>query len=478
MKDTIFISHATPEDNEFTIWLASKLELMGYKVWIDKNGLLGGEKFWEEIDNAIRNHTIKFLLVYSNNIFQKDENGNPIGGKLKDGVSKEYSFAENIGKKEKLKDFIIPLNIDSADYNLFIGLDRSNQISFHDNWAQGLIQLEKKLTKDEIVKIESNEDSNFGNWYQNEFLQYERITSKNELYYTNWWEIQKLPDSFYMYEFDKKEQASVIRKQKNSFPISQISNYLSSFKHQIHFTYIIDETENEIKPKKIFEIKIADVLTGFESNTFPNHRDTENHFKLLLKEVFHQIMRHRGMYWYEMANKKLAYFFNTDNLPTQKVSFDYLFKDKTKTRPKKKNLIGKYLELGFWHYAISMKPTISPFFGYSLKNHICFTVDGKLVWQKEVKGNEKRDFDKEKIHSHRRAKGKRMFNEEWRDLLLAFLSGLKKNDSISIPLSESFILEMPSYPMFYWADFGYYDPKDKSRQGLLNTYEEEETEND
>ena len=63
-KDTIFISHATPEDNDFTIWLASRLELLGYEVWLDKNALLGGEKLWETIDNTIRNKSIKFLLVY------------------------------------------------------------------------------------------------------------------------------------------------------------------------------------------------------------------------------------------------------------------------------------------------------------------------------------------------------------------------------------------------------------------------------
>ena len=50
MKDQIFISHATPEDNDFTIWLASRLEMRGYQVWIDKNGLLGGERF-------LANHT-------------------------------------------------------------------------------------------------------------------------------------------------------------------------------------------------------------------------------------------------------------------------------------------------------------------------------------------------------------------------------------------------------------------------------------
>lgn len=470
MRDTIFVSHSTPEDNEFTIWLASKLELMGYKVWIDKNALLGGEKFWEEIDSAIRNLTIKFLLVYSNNIFIKDEFNRPVGGKLKDGVYKEYSFAESIGKNEKIKDFIIPLNIDDADYNLFIGLDRSNQISFNNNWAKGLIQLEKKLVKDEIP-IHNKERTEFGNWYQTEFLQYETITSKNELYYSNWWEIRKLPDYFYLYEFDKKEQATGIRKQKNPYPISQISNFLSSFNTYTEFTYQSEGIDYKLKPKRTFQIKITDVLMGFDSSKFPTLRDTENHFKSLLKETFHQIMKQRGMYWYEMANKKLAYYFTIQSLPNRKVKFSFLFKDRNKVKPKKKNLIGKHLEIGLWHYAISVKPILSPFLGYSLKNHICFTNDGFNVWQKDVKG--KFETDKDKIHTHRRRKGKTFFNEEWRDLFLAFINGLKKDGQILINLSDNFKLEMPDHPIFYWADFGYYDPKDKTRQGLLNTYEDE-----
>ena len=88
MRDTIFISHATPEDNDFTIWLASRLQLLGYKVWIDRKGLLGGEKFWQEIDQIIRNQAAKFLMVYSNYICYP---GQP--GKLKDGIYKEYSLA-------------------------------------------------------------------------------------------------------------------------------------------------------------------------------------------------------------------------------------------------------------------------------------------------------------------------------------------------------------------------------------------------
>ena len=42
-RNTIFISHATPEDNEFSIWIASRLEILGYKTWIDKEAIGRGK---------------------------------------------------------------------------------------------------------------------------------------------------------------------------------------------------------------------------------------------------------------------------------------------------------------------------------------------------------------------------------------------------------------------------------------------------
>ena len=34
-RDAIFISHANPEDNEFTVWLGARLTAAGYEVWAD-----------------------------------------------------------------------------------------------------------------------------------------------------------------------------------------------------------------------------------------------------------------------------------------------------------------------------------------------------------------------------------------------------------------------------------------------------------
>ena len=85
-RNMLFISHATPEDNQFTMWLALRLAAEGYPVWCDLTKLLGGEPFWKEIETAIRERTCKFLFVlsqYSNS---------------KEGTRDELEVATTVGK--------------------------------------------------------------------------------------------------------------------------------------------------------------------------------------------------------------------------------------------------------------------------------------------------------------------------------------------------------------------------------------------
>ena len=94
MRDTIFISHATPADNDFSIWIASRLEMLGYKVWIDKEGLLGGERFWATIQKAL-DRSIKVLFVYSKNIVTTE-------GILRQGIENELEYAKSIAAQDGL----------------------------------------------------------------------------------------------------------------------------------------------------------------------------------------------------------------------------------------------------------------------------------------------------------------------------------------------------------------------------------------
>ena len=62
-RDTLLLSHANPEDNEFTLWLALQLANEGYRVWCDLTKLLGGEVFWDDIEEVIKSRTVKVLYV-------------------------------------------------------------------------------------------------------------------------------------------------------------------------------------------------------------------------------------------------------------------------------------------------------------------------------------------------------------------------------------------------------------------------------
>ena len=140
LKDTIFISHATPEDNEIAIWLASRLENAGYNVWIDKNELAGGEEFWDDIQNILTNKTVKFLSIISNASINKK------------GVKDEISFALDVERKNNLSEFILPIKIDE-NVTVPINLGRKNYIDdFKTDWGTGLERVLNFLEKNNVPR--------------------------------------------------------------------------------------------------------------------------------------------------------------------------------------------------------------------------------------------------------------------------------------------------------------------------------------
>jgi len=436
------------------------LRSLGYIVWIDKQSLLGGEKFWQEIDKIIRHEAAKVILVYSKHICMNNE-----PGQLRDGIEKEISLSDSISKQHNLKDFLILINIDGSAYNLFIGADRLNQINFYENWADGLKQLVLKHEEDKVYREIKNETNEFAEWYENDYITKSGIIHKTERYYTNIWPISDLPPFFYLFQFETDQDAQRVFERPCDYPIAKTSNILASFSEDIP----LNDTgmATDIILKGHFVCNTKDILTGIykDTDSFPTVRDGENHLRSLLSRIFHLMMKHRKMEWDTLANKRQAYYHTSVSLPSGTVKFKHpAKKDKRKT----KSLYGKYLSLGSWHYAVSCKPILHPALAFSLKSHIIFTSNGFNAWA-----------DKKKMHTHRRAKGKRFFNAEWRDMQLAFLKSLRNDDKeIKIALSNSFTLQMHHLPVRYWADFGYNEPEDMNRFDIISVFDRDEDNED
>lgn len=52
----------------FARWLAARLIQAGYLVWVDVNSLVGGSDFWSEIEDQLRHHSIKQIVLVSKNV--------------------------------------------------------------------------------------------------------------------------------------------------------------------------------------------------------------------------------------------------------------------------------------------------------------------------------------------------------------------------------------------------------------------------
>ncbi len=68
--DHIFISYAW-EDRVVADWLTLRLTVAGYRVWCDRFKILGGERFPEHIDNAIRDRAFRMVGILSRHSLHK-----------------------------------------------------------------------------------------------------------------------------------------------------------------------------------------------------------------------------------------------------------------------------------------------------------------------------------------------------------------------------------------------------------------------
>src|SRR5690349_5750818 len=102
-RRAVFISHANPEDNTFTVWLGAKLAALGYDVWADVLRLRGGQDWQRRLEQALRDEAVKVLLV-----------GTPAAVD-KQGVRNEIQIAHDVAKRIGDQEFIVPLRLAPFD---------------------------------------------------------------------------------------------------------------------------------------------------------------------------------------------------------------------------------------------------------------------------------------------------------------------------------------------------------------------------
>lgn len=435
-RTLLFLSHATPDDNTFAKWLAAQLANAGYEVWCDVTKLLGGEKFWDDITDAVENYTFRFLF------------SSTLHSNQKQGTLRELNMALKTEGNTRIKDFIIPLKVDQFPFaSTQDSIKDRNFVRFDENWAAGLAQLLKLLERENAPRNPLSGPSCVGEWYKNSLDQNRKVVVTNERCYSNWFKIQ-LPKS--------------IRIHQTALPADtlQALTYRLSFPHRIYGSNIIafaayhevaECLGGEVKISATSEIEAKEFMGSGSADWGIAPLDASNILNDIVRQAWELTMIRQGMKSYELASGLKAYFFKKGHLEKDKAYFTAMGKRRTYRQmvgnKSKRNMEGQKLLDGHWHYAISASPQLTPFPRLVLRHHVVFTDDGETPWD-----------NANKMHKARRGVCKNWWNREWRDRLFAFCSVIgngQKELLLSVGQNES--IKLSTVPISFTSPWSYYE---------------------
>ena len=420
----IFLSHANPEDNEVTLWLALRLAAEGYPVWCDLTKLLGGEVFWNDIEEAIRDRTVRFLFVLS-----RSSNSKP-------SPRDELGLALKVERNQKLKNFVIPIWVDdlpSSDFN--VQLTNHNAIPFRASWASGLAQLLKRLEEDEVPRSSSFGPPAVSSWWREYAKASAGVTSEPQTLVTNFYRLE--PTTVYFHELERIEGIGPLTTPEAfPFPAARHNQYLVSFAAaedllaalgadvRIRETHTRTVNGDNVGQPRLWTI-------GDERKVVSN----------LLRQAWEAHLKERNLPTHSFSNRAVAFYFQTNTIPSNRGFFTEPTGERnwravvgTKTIKRSKDAEPTYR---YWHFGLHAKPSSWPNVGYVMKPHVLFSDDGLTVWESN-----------ERLHRARRSQCKNWWNALWRDRIAASVAFLCGEDGyLSLRVGRDVFIKVNGTPL-------------------------------
>ena len=407
-RKALFISHANPEDNVFTVWLGAKLAALGYEVWADVLRLRGGHDWQRRLEQAIRERACKVLMV-----------GTPAAVE-KQGVRNEIQIAHIVGKTISDPEFIIPLRL--ADFNAPFLIAHAQYIDFSKSWSEGLLELLDTL--EQTYRVPRDQDVGDGQWRDIHTIHGRTLSKSRESLLSNWLPISALPRKIRYVEF--RAHAS---REEMEFRVKTSPRPVVPFRDGCLSFTSADELMHHFGANTLRE-KGERRTGGFVREGWEgvgiDRRAALNYFSDLGRQGIERVFHDRGLNGYELANARFAWWAPLGVAPIGKVSFKWgnvAGMRKIQGHSAKKHM--------HWHFGVTPNVRIGPTPHLRLTSRLVFTQDGVKPFD-----------DPRRMHRLRRSFAKSWRNARWRDMLMAFLYWLANgSQELAIPVAtESWMI--------------------------------------
>jgi hypothetical protein len=417
-RNVVFICKATPEDDEFVLWLGPRLEAAGYEVFADVLSLEPGDRWRKEVTSTLQNRAIKLLLCCRDETLQKD------------GVQEEIGMALDLSKELDDPRFIIPMRLQK--YKKIFGIGELQYIDFLGSWAQGLSELLSSLQKQKVPRLEGKPN------IKREWGAYKKrlaitIQQRPEPLTSNWVRIANVPDSIkYFTPKGAIDNDRLVHGCRNSVSPAQVYN--RGFFTFCNESEVEEEFCNLGKFEVHTEIQLNDFLSTGCLQLGIEARTAKNFVSSMFRESWEKFCREREFLEYRYSNQVGFHATKKHIGLGKKLQWGSGEKKRFATL---RNMKGGRV----WQYGVSASPEFWPFLHFRLKARVIFSTfengeSGSII-----------DSSSEQ-HRLRRSNCTGWRNKAWHSRLMGFLMLLREEgEHILLPLSKSLTLQLEAEPM-------------------------------
>ncbi|GLK77634.1 TIR domain-containing protein [Methylopila jiangsuensis] len=430
-RETIFVTHAAPEDNEFALWLSSKLTIAGYRVWIDRRRLRGGNDTWNEIDQVLRHHAIKQIVVFSEHV-------------RKPGVATELGIGSIVRNQLDDPDFMIAVRIADVAYsNAPPEFVRTNILNGYPNWHDCLADLFKALEpvqpkphpdQDALRRIvEAREDGR------------RFVLQEPERLLTNWFTLSPPPRVRY-YRYEGLQDRLKPWLAACHMPHVQVGGgrLIASFADPVALSAA---GPFPLPFELLHDLDFEAFVSGEALGPYVDRRAATNDVVNLLRQHFDVVAAAKGLRPLRYASGETGWYFPDGLATDDRISF--VAPDGRRIR---RTVAGKFKSLR-WRLCLLAKPRLWPEPMFRIHGNVALSDGAGLL-------------DGERAHARRRRLTRSWWNDVWRDRLLCAMRFLAEpGDRIELATNgERFgLTTWPTtieFPVSYAAD----DPEPPSEE--------------
>ncbi|WP_052494227.1 toll/interleukin-1 receptor domain-containing protein [Nitrosospira sp. NpAV] len=417
IRNVIFISKATPGDDEFILWLAPRLEAAGYTVFADVLSLEPGDRWRKQVTSTLQNEAIKMLLCCRDSSLEKD------------GVQEEIGIATDLVRELADPRFIIPLRLEK--YKKIFGIGELQWVNFVGSWANGLHELLETLEtqgvpRSTIPVINPNWES-----YRNRLAI--KIEDAPEVLTSNWLRIASIPNVIRYFQPTGSIDHGLMENACRHAPFPS-AVHLRGF-----FSFMsLDEVQQDFAGVGRFKIHSEHSLFEFiadGSKTPAMHpREAQNMIASMFRQSWESFCRSRGLYQYAFS-QQLGFHVAENQIPLKKrISWG-------KQGQRRNSMLRNSAAGKVWQYGVSANFSFWPFPHVKVKSRVLFA---ELVGKTTGKVFD----DPDQQHRLRRSICKGWRNKVWHGRLMAFLELLSgESQYIELLLSGSASIKIDATPL-------------------------------